>query len=152
MSVQRRLPLALLFLRLGVFIVMLMWTLDKFVKPDHAIGIFKRFYLISDISQNFLMVIASLQLAVVIAFVIGFKKRFSYAIIFAMHAVSTIAAYNKYLDFSSLLFFAAWPMLAACFALYYLRDAGTIFVIDRPKYFVNGFAATPNSSGLFPGV
>ena len=38
MSVQQRLPLALLFLRLGVFIVMLMWTLDKFVKPDHAVS------------------------------------------------------------------------------------------------------------------
>lgn len=133
MSVQQRLPLALLFLRLGVFIVMLMWTLDKFVKPDHAAGIFKRFYFISDISQTVLLIIASVQLAVVIAFVVGFKKRFTYAIIFAMHAVSTVASYNKYLDFSSLLFFAAWPMLAACFALYYLRDADTLFVIDRTK-------------------
>lgn len=133
MSVQQRLPLALLFLRLGVFIVMLMWTLDKFVKPDHAIGIFKRFYLMPDVSQTVLLFIASLQLTVVIAFVAGFKKRISYAAIFLMHAVSTIAAYNKYLDFSSLLFFAAWPMLAACFALYYLRDADTLFVVDRAK-------------------
>lgn len=133
MNVQQRLPLALFFLRLGVFIVMLMWTLDKFVKPEHAAGIFKRFYFISDISQPVLLIMASLQLVVVIAFVVGFKKRFSYAIIFAMHAVSTIASFNKYLDFSSLLFFAAWPMLAACFALYYLRDADTMFVIDRAK-------------------
>lgn len=133
MNVQQRLPLALFFLRLGVFIVMLMWTLDKFVKPEHAAGIFKRFYFISDISQPVLLIMASLQFVVVIAFVVGFKKRISYAIIFAMHAVSTIASFNKYLDFSSLLFFAAWPMLAACFALYYLRDADTMFVIDRAK-------------------
>lgn len=26
---------------------------------------------------------------------------------------------------SNILFFAAWPMLAACFALYYLRDLDT---------------------------
>ena len=133
MNVQQRLPLALFFLRLGVFIVMLMWTLDKFVKPEHAAGIFKRFYFITDISQPALLIIASLQLLVVIAFVVGFKKRISYAAIFAIHAVSTLASFNKYLDFSSLLFFAAWPMLAACFALYYLRDADTMFVIDRAK-------------------
>ena len=133
MDIQRRLPIALLFLRLGVFIVMLMWTLAKFVRPDHSAGIFKRFYLISDISHGGLYVIATLQLIAVIAFVIGYRKRLSYGIIFALHAVSTVASYQRYLDFSSLLFFAAWPMLAACFALYYLRDADTLFVVDKGR-------------------
>jgi len=42
-TLSNNLPKALLALRLGVFIVMLMWTLDKFVNPGHAAGIFANF-------------------------------------------------------------------------------------------------------------
>jgi hypothetical protein len=42
------------------------------------------------------------------------------------HAISTLASYRQYLaPFDNLLFFAAWPMLAACFTLYLLRDLDT---------------------------
>ncbi|MFD1009613.1 hypothetical protein [Oceanisphaera ostreae] len=39
-DVQQRLQWSLLFLRLGVFIVMIMWTLDKFINPEHSALIF----------------------------------------------------------------------------------------------------------------
>ena len=39
-----RVPLVLLLLRLGVFIVMFIWTLDKFLKPEHASQVFAAFY------------------------------------------------------------------------------------------------------------
>ena len=44
MDVALRVRLPLLLLRIGVFLVMFMWTLDKFVRPDHAAGVFKKFY------------------------------------------------------------------------------------------------------------
>lgn len=44
MNSDRRIPVVLLLLRLSVFLVMLMWTLDKFVNPDHAAAIFQNFY------------------------------------------------------------------------------------------------------------
>ena len=44
MPATHRLPLVLLLLRLSVFVVMLMWTLDKFVRPAHAATIYKVFY------------------------------------------------------------------------------------------------------------
>lgn len=47
---------SLLALRLGVFIVMLMWTLDKFVNPAHAGKVFEAFYGISWLTQNVLYV------------------------------------------------------------------------------------------------
>jgi len=131
LNIQQRLPLALLFLRLSVFIVMLMWTLAKFIKPEQIAGVFKKFYFFSDISQPALFAIGVLQLLVVLAFVAGFKKRWSYGIVLVLHGISTLASFDRYLGFSSLLFFAAWPMLAACFALFYLRDADTLFVVDR---------------------
>ena len=45
-----RVRLPLFLLRAGVFIVMLMWTLDKFIHPGHAAGVFKKFYSIGGIS------------------------------------------------------------------------------------------------------
>jgi hypothetical protein len=39
-----RIPIALLALRIGVFIVMFMWTLDKFVVPEHSAAVFGGFY------------------------------------------------------------------------------------------------------------
>lgn len=44
MNQQARLSWSLLLLRLGVFLVMLMWTLDKFVQPEHAAKVFEGFY------------------------------------------------------------------------------------------------------------
>lgn len=41
-------------------------------------------------------------------------------------------SYRQHLaPFGHLLFFAAWPMLAACFALYALRDLDTLWVFQR---------------------
>lgn len=40
----KQLPLALLLLRLGIFIVFLAWTPDKFVQPEHAARVFAAFY------------------------------------------------------------------------------------------------------------
>ncbi|GAM59117.1 membrane protein [Vibrio ishigakensis] len=44
-----------------------------------------------------------------------------------LHAGSTLSSFGKYLDpFNNLLFFTAWPMLAACFVLYLLQDYDTL--------------------------
>ncbi len=51
MKTEEKLRLSLLLLRLGVFAVKFIWTLDKFINPDHAIGIFKRFYFLGVISN-----------------------------------------------------------------------------------------------------
>ena len=127
-----RLPLALLTLRLGIFLVMLMWTLDKFVQPDHSAGVFANFYGLSGLGPTIFTVIGILELLLILAFVSGIAKRLSYGLVLVLHAGSTLSSYAQYLDpFANLLFFAAWPMLAACFALYYLRDHDTLMTLDQ---------------------
>lgn len=134
MNVLQRLPLTLLFLRLGVFIVMLMWTLDKLIKPEHAANIFNKYYGLTAEPGMFYFV-GIVELLIVLAFVAGFMKRWTYGIVFVLHAVSTLSAFGNYLNpWSNLLFFAAWPMLAACFALYYLRDADTLLAMDKAPH------------------
>lgn len=131
-DVRERLQWSLLALRLGVFIVMLMWTLDKFINPGHSIKIFEHFYAISGLGENIAYLMGALQLVLVFAFVAGLKKRFTYGLIFLLHGGSTLSAYAQYLDgFNNLLFFAAWPMWAACFALYLLRAQDTKITLGK---------------------
>jgi putative oxidoreductase len=131
-NLQSNLQWSLLFLRVGVFIVMFIWTLDKFVNPAHSIKIFEHFYKIDGLNDIIAYGLGALQLILVIAFLFGIKKRLSYGLIFLIHAGSTLSAYALYIDaFNNLLFFAAWPMLAACAALYLLRDADTKFTLGK---------------------
>lgn len=52
MAAASRLPVALFLLRLGVFIVMFMWTIDTLVRPDHAAGVFSNFYQIGGLGTG----------------------------------------------------------------------------------------------------
>lgn len=111
---------------------MLMWTLDKFINPSHAAAVYKSFYLIGGLSNKIFYLIGAIQLVIILGFVAGFKKSWTYLLVLFLHAVSTFSSYQKYFDpFDNLLFFAAWPMLAACFVLYYLRDLDTLWIMDQ---------------------
>ncbi|MGM0564140.1 MAG: hypothetical protein ACQES2_07405 [Pseudomonadota bacterium] len=132
MTQQKRLEWSLLTLRIGVFIVMLMWTLDKFVNPDHAAAVFDKFYGLSGWGPEILYTLAGLELVLLAAFLAGWQKRITYGLVLAFHGVSTLSSFPQYLDaFNNLLFFAAWPMLAACIALYLLRDSDKLMIIGR---------------------
>ncbi len=123
--IGQRLSWSLLALRLGVFIVMFIWTLDKFFNPGHSAIIFQKFYSMQA-SESIIYVLGVMQLILVIAFVSGIAKRYTYGLILLMHLGSTLASFNQYLDpFKHLLFFAAWPMLGACLTLYLLRELDT---------------------------
>jgi len=73
-TLNQRIPLDLLLLRLSVFLVMLMWTLDKFFNPDHAAAIYQNFYFISGLGNVIFYIIGAIQLLIILAFVTGIKK------------------------------------------------------------------------------
>jgi len=126
-TIEARLPAALLALRLGVFVVMIVWTLDKFVNPAHTAGVFAAFYRIEGLTAAASYAVGAVQLVIVLAFVAGVARRWSYGAVLVLHGISTLSSFPRYLEpFDNLLFFAAWPMLAACWALYWLRDADTL--------------------------
>jgi hypothetical protein len=67
-----------------------------------------------------------------LAFVAGAWQRWTYGAVLLLHGVSTLSSWQQYLNaFDNLLFFAAWPMLAACFALYLLRDADRLWTVGN---------------------
>jgi len=131
MSTDARIPVSLFLLRLGVFIVMLMWTLDKLINPSHAGAVFERFYTISGLGSTAFLIIGLAELALIVAFLLGVKKTLTYGAVLVLHGISTLSSYQQYLGFDNLLFFAAWPMLAACFVLFYLRDLDTKYTLQQ---------------------
>jgi putative oxidoreductase len=130
MATATALPRSLLALRLSVFLVMFMWTLDKFLNPEHAIKVYGTFYGLSELGSTLMLAIGTAELALLAAFVAGLWKRWTYGAVFILHAISTLASFRQYLSpWDNLLFFAAWPMLAACYALYVLRHEDVLVTV-----------------------
>ncbi|MFB3132061.1 MAG: hypothetical protein ACE10K_06035 [Rhodothermales bacterium] len=142
-----RVPLAMLVLRLGVFVVMAIFTIDKLFTveraitalqhfPLHPLNVFLNFTFIGGLTKPVMYAVGVIELAIIVGFLLGFKKRITYGAVLLFHAISTISTYNMYVtpfEGVHLLYFAAWPMLAACFVLYYLRDLDTKWVIEKGR-------------------
>lgn len=136
MTKPNRLSTVLLVLRISVFVVMLVWTLDKFVRPAHAISIFEDFYFVKGVGATVVYTLAAVELLLLLAFLVGFARRVTYGLVLLLHGLTTFFSYAQYLhpfEKGNILFFAAWPMLAACFALYYLRDLDTQWTWPGPN-------------------
>lgn len=132
-TINSKIANVLFLLRIGVGIVLVMWTINKFVNPVHAQEIYKGFFFMPALGNAVVLGIGISEAIVVTLFLIGRFKSISYLIVLIMHSASTLAPISIYLDPyggpTNLLFFAAWPMLAACIALYYLRDYDTKFTL-----------------------
>jgi putative oxidoreductase len=131
-----RVGVALLVLRFTVFLVMLIWTIDKFVRPAHAISVYEHFYFLRGLGPAIIYLIGVAELVLLLGFVIGFAPQLTYGIVLLLHAVSTFSSFRQYFhpfEGPNILFFAAWPMLGACFALYYLRDLETMWRVGAAK-------------------
>lgn len=129
MDTTRRLRASLLILRLSVALVMLIWTIDKFVQPQHGAGVLAHFYGIAGLGNAPIYVIAVAELILIALFALGLFKTWTYGLVLILHAASTLVAYHQYFhafEGVNLLFFAAWPMLGACVALFLLRDEDTL--------------------------
>jgi len=129
-----RLPLLIQRLALGVF--MGIWTIDKFVNPSHASGIFSHFYGIP-LAENLIWLPATAQLLILIGFLLGMFKMITYLLMFLIHSVSTLSTTGTLLAFygedGNLLFWAAVPVMAAFWLQFALRRYDTIALEDRLK-------------------
>src|SRR6516162_525682 len=93
---RNRVGFALLVLRLTVFLVMLIWTIDKFVRPAHAASVYAHFYFLHGLGLAIMYSIGIVELAILVGFVIGFAPRFTYGAVLLFHAVSTISSLRQY--------------------------------------------------------
>src|SRR5688572_29857317 len=123
---DRRLPTALLLLRLGLAIFFAIWIADKFARPEHTAAVWAGFYAFESMPALGSYIIGGVQAVVLLLFALGIAKAFSYGALLMMHGITTLASFGVYLapwEGMNILFFAAWPTLGALAALFLLRDA-----------------------------
>jgi len=119
-----KLQFSLLFMRITIFLVLLVWTLDKFINPEHATAVYENFYFLG-IGHGAIYVLGAIEMLILLAFVAGAFKTWTYGLVMVFHGVSALSSWQRYLDpytDFNLLFFAALPMLAACITLFLLRE------------------------------
>ena len=94
--------------------------------------IFERFYKIKGLSETSSYAVGAFWALLLLAFVLGFKKRISYGLVMLCHGIGTVATWQVLLPWSdqhNMLFLAAIPVLGSMIALYRLRDHDTMFSI-----------------------
>jgi uncharacterized membrane protein YphA (DoxX/SURF4 family) len=132
-TTARRLPVALLGLRLSLALVFAVWSLDKFVNPDHGAAVFQAFYGLGAVPRALVYAAGAVQAVLVVAFALGIAKTWSYGAVLIMHAVTTAVSWKAYLGLENILFFSAWPMLAGLVALWLLRDEDRLLSLGRAR-------------------
>ena len=112
-------------LRLSIAVFMLVWSVEKLVKPEGYVKIFQYFYGLSfDIGTVY--AIGIVQTAIVIAFAIGLFRTTTYGLMVLMNAITLVVSLPQILDpyggQTNHLFAASVPVLAACVVLFLLRE------------------------------
>lgn len=131
-----QLPFSLFIMRITIALFLLPWVVDKFTQSgvEHTAKIFAHFYKIKGIGETASYAIGAFWVILLLAFVLGFKKRLSYGLVMVLHGVGTAFTWNVLWPFSenhNMLFLAAIPVLGAMIALYRLRDFDTMLSLDK---------------------
>ncbi|WP_422365741.1 MBL fold metallo-hydrolase [Pelagibius sp.] len=133
-SSDRRLTLSLTILRFSTGAFFLVWALEKILAPDIARRVYETFYFSSP-SDEVLLATGILQGAVVLAFMAGLLRFWTYGALLVMHSISVVSTIPSLMDpFSppNHLFWAAVPVLGLLFVLFLLRERDTLLVLRRP--------------------
>ncbi|HEX8512803.1 MAG TPA: MauE/DoxX family redox-associated membrane protein [Allosphingosinicella sp.] len=130
----RRLSLSLLLLRLSLGGVFMVWAFDKILNPDHGAAVLESFYGLAGVGEPIIRAIGIAQGAIVLGFLAGAARKWTYGAVLLMHLVTTLVSWRAYLEpLENILFFSAWPMLAGLVALFLLRDHDRIAAIGAGR-------------------
>ena len=131
-DLDSRLPLSLLLLRLSLGLVMMVWAFDKILNPGHGAAVLEGFYGLAGVGEQVIRIIGIVQAVIVLGFLLGIAKTWTYGAVLVMHAVTTLVSWSAYLQpLENILFFSAWPMLAGLVTLFLLRREDRIAVVGR---------------------
>lgn len=131
MKSEQQLKIGLLLIRLSTGIFFLVWSIEKLIYPEITQKVFSRFYMM-EISPAVSYGVGILQTIIVLAFMAGLFKTWTYGLILGMHAVSTLSTYKELLNPyqpPNHLFWAAVPLLAALVALFLVRKEDSLFTL-----------------------
>ena len=131
MNKEQQLKFGLAIIRLSTGIFFLIWSIEKIIYPEITQKVFSKFYLL-EISPTISIILGIVQTLIVLTFMAGFLKTWTYGAILGMHAVSTLSTYKELLNPyqpPNHLFWAAVPLLGALIALFLLRREDNLLTI-----------------------
>ncbi|MEM9152480.1 MAG: DoxX protein [Cyanobacteria bacterium P01_F01_bin.3] len=131
----QKLKLSLAIVRITLALFFLVWSVEKIVAPELAKGVFSAFYPATP-STSISVVLGILQTAIVLLFLGGLFKLWTYGALLGMHLVSTLVSYKPLLDPytpPNHLFWAAVPTLGALIALFILREEDQFLTFSRAR-------------------
>jgi putative oxidoreductase len=94
---DKKLQWSLLLTRLSVFLVMFIWTIDKFVNPAHAAKIFEIFYYMSGFGPAAMCAAGVVEIIILLLLLAGYGGNYAYGAVLVFHAVSTLSSFRQYL-------------------------------------------------------
>lgn len=126
-----RLAPALLLLRIGLGVFLLLWSVDKMVAPEQTAKIFQHFYK-TPLPVGVAPAVGALEAALSLALLAGLWRTWTYGAALVLHAISTLSTWERLLApfGENHLFIAALPVLAAFVALFLLRHEDTLLALD----------------------
>lgn len=129
-----KLKFPLFFTRLAIFYFLLPWVLMRFTKPEGSKGIATKYYKLPEMSDMINTGIGVLWVLLLLAFLIGFKKRISYGLVLVIHALGTLFTLPFLMigtEKMNIMFFAAIPVIGAMWLLYTLREHDTFLSLNK---------------------
>lgn len=143
-DLEKRLGLCLFFCRVGVFIVFLVWTLNKFIRPEHGVGIMKNFYLMPGFVEPLIVAFGVFELIMCLLFLAGYFKRFTagFFMVLAFFSIFTPRALNGMKNgifdgWHTIMFWSAFCLFACSIIVYVLREYDTRFTLADKNKAVN---------------
>jgi len=116
----------------------LVWATLKFHHPEWQRNIFEGAYNISffTVTDNLSYFLGTLQIIVVLAFVSGFMRTWTYGLMMLMSAagvIGSLSSFMVYYNYPKNLMLTSIPTLGALIALFLLRDLDNLFSLSGRK-------------------
>lgn len=135
MNTDKPLEISLLLIRVSVAAFFIVWSIGKIVAPGISQAVAESYYS-SSISSTFSLFVGILQSIIVLLFLAGVLKTWTYGALLGMHATSILVSVNKLFNPYSApnyLFWAAIPTLAALITLFLLRERDQLLTLGQRR-------------------
>ncbi|ESA38933.1 hypothetical protein N836_29505 [Leptolyngbya sp. Heron Island J] len=133
MKTDKPLEISLFLIRISVAAFFLVWAIGKIIAPGITQAVAESYYS-SPVTGSVSAVMGILQLVIVLTFLAGLLKTWTYGLLLGMHSVSVLVSLKNLVNpytAPNYLFWAAIPTLAALIALFLLRERDQLFVLGR---------------------
>ena len=120
---------ALLFLRISLGLLLVIWGIDKFADVEHGLAVSNHFYFGVFSRPLLLRVFGVIEIVSGVLIMIGVLRRFVYPILLAITGVTLLAVWRSvidpwgwWLEGSNVLFYPSLIIFAASLVLWAFRD------------------------------